>query len=173
MKLYFAGKIRQNCWRHAIVKGLRSANYENPFDWAPLPINDFHAKHTYAGPFFSSCDHGCSHGPATHGMEESGCSGVTVDNWEKRVVGECFVSILKADEVFVWIDSLDCFATLIEIGFAFRSNKRIRVGVDEKLDLAGSDKRNELWFLQTMATSFGRFDSARSAYVSFYSRERV
>lgn len=170
MKLYFAGKIRQNCWRHSIVEGLRNANYENPFDWQPLPIG---RRHTYVGPFFSSCDHGCSHGPATHGIEESGCSTVTVDDWAERVVVECLASVMKADEVFVWIDSLDCFATLIEVGFAFRCGTPIRVGVDQDLELGGSDKRNELWFLETLATSFGRFEDALSAYRAFYSRERV
>lgn len=149
LKFYLAGKISKNDWRHDLVDGLRDAYY--PWDanwkngWAVLPQSIL-GKHDYIGPFFLACDHGCFHGPAEHGVgafsggeraHEDAFPNVTkpldrflTQRWITRL---CELSIVQCDVMFVWLDSLDAFGTLVEIGMARSRGKRIWIGVDEKL----------------------------------------
>ena len=60
LRVYLAGKISKNDWRHQLIAGLRNHSWED----GPLTQSGF----TYVGPFFISCDHGGFHGPNTHGM---------------------------------------------------------------------------------------------------------
>src|SRR5262245_48320700 len=77
LTVYLAGKIRKNCWRHELVAGLREATSESsscpsgdpvslPDEW-PVLHRAVLGEHHYAGPYFQSCDHGCFHGPDSHG----------------------------------------------------------------------------------------------------------
>jgi hypothetical protein len=59
------------------------------------------------------------------------------------VVRRCLGQIYMADIVYAWVDSLDCYGTLMEIGFASALGKQVYVEVSAKLD--GS---NELWFMR-------------------------
>lgn len=176
LSVYLAGKIRMNCWRHEIsnLRGVEE-DFSSPFEWEAVgsSVNSFV---DITGPFFISCDHGCSHGPATHGLGEGGCGGSYGgrDPWAERVVGQCNSAIEKSDSVFVWIDSLDCYATLIECGYAKAKGKSILCAVDvkllEQISIRGS---HELWFLETMSERFGFFDSAKSAFIEFYPESKT
>lgn len=70
-KIYLAGKIWPNCWRHRIVSGLRSAivtgDGSTMHEW-PILEGAISGLHDYVGPFFVSCDHGCAHGLQSHGV---------------------------------------------------------------------------------------------------------
>jgi hypothetical protein len=79
--VYLAGKIRESCWRHRLVDGLREHS------WGDGPL--YQAGFVYQGPFFTSCDHVCSH-------QKSSQSAL----------------------IFCFIDSLDCHGTLVELGYA-------------------------------------------------------
>lgn len=168
VKVYFAGKIRHNCWRHSIFPAITQFE-EDDLQWPWVDIEGTHV--TYTGPYFSAmCGHGLCHGSATHGNEDWGRRGAA---WEGKVRETCLEAIDFSQEVFVWIDSLDCYATLIEVGYAFSRGKKIRVGVCGSLDLGGSDSRHELWFLENMANDFGRFPSALIAFRRFYEGAKV
>lgn len=84
MKIYLAGKINKNCWRHSIVTGLKNASSPLPAfvetepepghgqqldlpEW-PVLKNAIFGCHDYVGPYFRSCDHGCFHGDGRHGV---------------------------------------------------------------------------------------------------------
>lgn len=84
MKIYLAGKINKNCWRHSIVAGLGNASSPLPAfvegvsefghgtqldlpEW-PVLKNAIFGHHDYVGPYFRSCDHGCFHGDGRHGV---------------------------------------------------------------------------------------------------------
>lgn len=77
-KIYLAGKVSKRCWRHKIVRDLRSADWENAPLRSAVCVNG--EAFDYVGPFFVSCDHGCYHGDGTHG-----CLG---DNQVEEVEGE-------------------------------------------------------------------------------------
>lgn len=63
MNIYLAGKISKNCWRHELVPGLRNASDNTEkLEYAILD------RHTYVGPWFKACGHGCFHLPRSHGL---------------------------------------------------------------------------------------------------------
>lgn len=108
-RLYLAGKIGKNDWRHKLVPGLRGREWKD----GPIITPDF----KYVGPFFKSCDHGCNHGPNSHGATsdiESGESPYT----QADVFRNNNAAMDSADLIFVYINALDCFGTLVEIGRA-------------------------------------------------------
>lgn len=102
--------------------------------------------------------HGCSHGEDTHGVRyfvavegpdgeesfftHSGCIGGVV-------VEKCLAALRTADVVFAWIDSLDCYGTIAEIGFA--------IGIGIPVLVAGPRRFRDMWFLY-MASPFVRTD---------------
>ena len=73
----------------------------------------------YGGPFFVSCDHGCAHGRShangiNCGTEEPSYSRIFEVNRQR---------ILNADFMFAFINEIDCFGTLIELGIALQQPK--------------------------------------------------
>lgn len=136
--VYLAGKIAQNDWRGGIVKNLR-----NCFDNDDLDHNICHGisksifdLHTYTGPFFISCDHGCSHGPDTHGVANSCCS--DGNRTREQVVRACMQGIRGSTLMFAWIDCITCYGTLSEIGY-FSAARRITRGTDPFKDRTDSN----------------------------------
>lgn len=111
-RVYLAGKIAQNDWRHTIFD-LRGYE-ENPGRDLPR-AGEFQCT----GPFFLSCDHGCFHGNNTHGRISDNEEGSTPP---PQIVNKCLRWILQSDVVFVWLDRPDAYGTLTEIGFATGSH---------------------------------------------------
>ena len=71
----------------------------------------------------------------------------------QKAVNDRFNEIHMADFCFFWIDSLDCYGTLVEIGYSRAHGKRIVVYVSaeisEQLDeRSGCDLFNDLWFVR-------------------------
>lgn len=109
--VYLAGKISKNDWRHKLVPGLRGHSWE----LGPIATHDF----TYAGPFFQSCDHGCLHGPSTHGMGAGvGTCKEDITYSPTDIIRENDAALLSANLVFVYISATDCHGTMVEIGLA-------------------------------------------------------
>lgn len=138
LRIYLAGAIEKNCWRHRIVPGLRAAlSYlDSRLDRKTLPIG----RHTYVGPFFVRCDHGCAHGPTLHGAaagdEHSGC----VQGCDRDQVRRfCREQIDSADLVFAWIDRLHAYGTIWELGYAAAKKKDIVVRWPMSFDIS------EMW----------------------------
>lgn len=156
--VYLAGKIRQNGWREHIYR----CRYVNDFDPdEPNRTVDVNENLTITGPFFISCDHGCYHGDGSHGVgawegdpddpmfynhgvpsEWPGCGELGLQRID--VVFYCKEQIDAAEIVFAYIDCLDCFGTLAEIGYAHAKGKTIIIKF-------GSDYlKEDMWFIDKM-----------------------
>jgi hypothetical protein len=166
MKIYLAGKISHGDWRAALVSGALDINYApsgmEVFEgekalaleaWPVRPASIL-GRFDYTGPYLVSCDHGCYHGAATHGMglipgEDQahgwgkGCMGKYAE--ATQLVSLCLNAIDNSDIVFAWLDGGDAYGTLVELGYAYAEGKRIW--------LAASEFNQELWFAWEMASA--------------------
>jgi hypothetical protein len=124
MKIYLAGKVAKNDWRHRLVPDLRTANTDRWRFTRSLPMGD----NIYVGPFFVSCDHGCAHGANSHG------AGVTCQqDWhqggeqQEKVFWKCCLGIKASDLFIVWADEnfSTAYGTMAEIGMAYALKKPI------------------------------------------------
>jgi hypothetical protein len=156
--IYLAGKIYKNCWRHSIVKDLRS--YEPMIEQRIYQgIKD---KHTYTGPFFDSCDHGCAHtadAGYSHGQVSCNNEGKTT---RRSIKNHCLTAITDSDLVFAWIDSTTCYGTLFELGFA----RRIPVGLKIVIGVPrmGFIGIEDLWFIFESANIIVCADTPQEAF---------
>jgi len=133
---YLAGKIRKNDWRPCNK-------------WDP-DISDFDISErvndslTVTGPFFIPCDHGCYHGPESHGVgaTNGGCCGdyLTRDD----VFRICKSQIDRAEILFAFIDCINCFGTIAEIGYAHAKGKEIIIYFETE------HLKEEMWFVDKM-----------------------
>jgi hypothetical protein len=132
--VYFAGKIAKNDWRHPIVPELRNMQYDHgPFDAG---------AYIYNGPFFVACDHGCHHGPTTHGVlpASDGSYGPCFLPSEhaqperREVARRALEGVRKSQLVFAYINALDCVGTIMEIGIAVQMRKPVALCIDTRID---------------------------------------
>ncbi|PRP92441.1 hypothetical protein ENSA5_49040 [Enhygromyxa salina] len=149
-KVYLAGKISPNGWRHGVVDSLRGVVSGSCWTGDPPDVSTVkghgHTKngewpvlhgvvlgrHDYVGPYFVSCDHRCFHGPSTHGTSMA---------WDpSETYQRCIGAIEKSTVVFAWIESIDAYGTLYELGYARSLGKRIVVASPPSLDTS------DLWF---------------------------
>ena len=150
MKVYLAGKISKHDWRHGVVRDLRNADTYDFDDkgwysdngW-PILKNAIADGIHYTGPIPTACDHGCYHGENSHGMgvnQEYDCYGNERGISEKRaeVFLKCWHAIGQSDVFIAWIDTNDCYGTLVEIGMARTQGKFVAVGGNKIFD--------DMWF---------------------------
>jgi hypothetical protein len=141
--VYLAGKIRKHCWRHRLVSGLRDHTWSD----GVLQQEGF----VYLGPFFVGCDHGCFHNKNSHGAVairgNNLCPGRDInsefDGVHQEVTNLCMAAVKKADILFCYIDSLDCFGTLVEVGFAIAHNVPVIIAFAPSV---ASPVDNDFWF---------------------------
>ncbi len=138
IRLYLAGKIGKNDWRHNLIAGLR----EHEWSKGPIVAPDY----IYVGPFFKSCDHGCNHGPNSHGAAERHLSGESTYS-QLDVVRNNNEALDSADLVFVYITTGDCYGTLLEIGRATGQLLRPRVVIAFAPDILVDD----FWYASVQA----------------------
>ena len=160
-KVYLAGKIGQNDWRHTIFKDLRNVDLEN--NYYNMDSVD---GCLYCGPFFISCDHGCYHGEGTHGLgvDTNNCGSCTA-NKPYEVVEKCEKWISEADIIFSWLDSSTAYGTLVEIGMARGMEKPIFLVCDQEL----KDMKfiQDIWFACTAVTQFTYASCEKDAWKLF------
>lgn len=180
--IYLAGKIGPNDWRHKVVPGLRAVDWDSrTTDWPVLKHAiggnaawDWRSRTTsggildYTGPFFISDDHGCGHGPCTHGASGDGdqdcCNYVLTDERRKQIRRLCFRAIARSDLIFAWINDLTGYGTLTELGYAAGLGKRIAIASPTPPDFSptewphagydphyGDGPLAELWFAFSLA----------------------
>lgn len=156
-KVYLAGKIDKNDWRHSIVPDLRGANRGG--------VLICKEGLYYVGPFFTSCDHGCFHGESQHGrgISKNVCSPEEIYTRE-QVFRECRDGIVAADYVFVWLESSDAFGTLVELGIAHELKKPIFLAFSENI----ADRVRDFWFAETASTWSGVYEKVEDAWIDFY-----
>ena len=155
MKIYLAGKIAKNDWRHEIVKDLRGESADlgsiimegKTLQYWPVLLNAIYQEHDYVGPFFLGDDHGCGHGHNSHGNAVSQyetCIGQYEGKPSKKlIVSFCQKAISQADLIYVWLDCLDAYGTLVELGYA--------VGLGKKVIIAKPEYLHDLWFAHLFA----------------------
>lgn len=186
-KIYFAGKVQKDGWRQRLF-GARVMSDGDQFYGVGNGVI------SYGGPFALSCDHGCYH-YGMHALVAPACGSVgsigpmdqefelgehytdrlTIprgqDNQlslnKKQAVDFCFKCISRCQAVVAYIDSLDCYGTLIELGYATAHRLPIYLYISEKLldDVPSLKKsiinkdvslqgmaKDELWFLKNLPT---------------------
>lgn len=160
MKIYLAGKVGKNCWRHAVVQGQGvsigddeaccGAAGDTPLPQWPILRRAIFGKHDYVGPYFITCDHGCFHGRDSHGSVAEFGHGVRMelkDDLRRNSVRQrCLEVIHNADLVFAWIYNKTCYGTLAELGFAKALGKQIVVAMPRDFN------PNDLWFAAGLGT---------------------
>ena len=151
--IYIAGKIEQNCFRHDLVHGLRES-----LDGASIETERF----IYTGPFFYGCDHGCCHGPSTHGRGSGGC---TVTTGRLDTYLRCLKGIQRADLLIAYITSNTCYGTLFELGIAQQAGKIIVMVYSPEMAV----QRDDLWFSE-MSASEVHLDVSREALTKLLHR---
>lgn len=130
-KIYFAGKIGKNDWRHSLVPSLRGRR------WKDGTIDTAHF--VYTGPFFVSCDHGCNHVANSHGAAAGYFSGESPYT-QHLVISNNNASLEQADLVLAYITAVDCYGTLIEIGSALRAGQQVVIA------FAPGIPYNDFWY---------------------------
>lgn len=155
IRVYFAGKVRKNCWRHELVPNLGGVHHgccgedhvEGDGLWRAVETNI--KRCCTVGPFFVADDHGCYHGDGQHGwlgrwdLSENThevltdahgeeyiasvyCATGSVNDSRFRVVREkCLHAVDQADFIFAWIEEDNCHGTLCELGYAYANSKPI------------------------------------------------
>jgi hypothetical protein len=151
INIYFAGKVMPAKdwslgfsfdWRSEIL-GIDVGEYR-PIKQVGkyYPIDKYFG---YAGPFFSPCGEHFS-GDGFHGMNDwdyvvttggvavPGCPELLpifeLDDYVKKsTFNRCKANIKTADWIFCWINSMDCYGTLVELGMAEAYGKKIFIGI--------------------------------------------
>ncbi|SCM82360.1 hypothetical protein KL86SPO_50131 [uncultured Sporomusa sp.] len=162
INIYFAGKVvPAKDWRFGFSSDWRSEILgKDVGKYRPIkqvgkyyPIDKYFS---YAGPYFSPCGEHFS-GGGFHGMNDwdyvvttGGVAGPEcpeqlpifelADHVKKSTFSRCKSNIKSADWIFCWINSMDCFGTLVELGMAKAYDKKIFIGIDSKIN------SRELWF---------------------------
>lgn len=132
---YAVGKIAKNGWREQFVPSCEMPNnWTEYLDAKPIAT---HFDFTYAGPFFTRCDHGCAHlPPGSHAT--TNCS-----DWEfkpARVFRRSEGQIQRVGFLLVWAgiayDALEtAYGSLVEIGIAHASRIPILIAHHPQADL--------------------------------------
>ena len=143
LKIYLAGKIRKNCWRHKLVSKLR----EKSWDSSPVDCGGW----LYTGPFFSACDHGCYHTPSGHGsinLNANLCDAINSSMTRADIHNQCLVAITRCDILLAYIDEHECYGTVAEIQIALCQGKRVVVAFSPEV---ANPLHNEFWFVTHLA----------------------
>jgi hypothetical protein len=168
---YLCGKIEKDDWRHQLV------NYElrdEPYPLfayrrgAPIIQDGLGKGLHYGGPFFIGCDHGCYHGPNSHGVsansehfcieefDEGPQISPPFKEFSTEVTKNCLTSIAHASIIFAWIDDLSAYGSLAELGYARALKKPIWLAWPKPLP--------DLWFIWEMASVTIIAQTASSAF---------
>lgn len=164
-RIYLAGKITNNSWRSAIsvsretprINGYMRIDCEDITDYI---ASDYYYdgeyetnKYIITGPHALSCDHGCFHFRAHHGAASKDGGNIECEDkviTTADVLSACTHQIDKSDYIFAYIDSLDAYGTLTEIGYAYNCRKRCE---DKHIFILFKNQKiaNQLWFAKEMA----------------------
>ena len=126
--IYLAGKISKNGWRHGIVPDLRSAwsgvchDCADPEEISPIRFQLADTVLDYVGPYFAGCDHGCFHGPQSHGSIDEEKPVITPAGYGRarlRTFKLCLSWLRQAHVVFAHLESGDAQGSMFELGWAY------------------------------------------------------
>jgi hypothetical protein len=165
-RLYLAGKISKNCWRHALVPNLRGTLdgydlYDNhrgdlgaALRAAPL-LPSSNGRWRFAGPYFAADDHGCGHFTTSHGLGY-GCINYGAAPPRQVIAAACLQWIDRSDGLLVnALEPLDQrHGTLVEMGYALARKLPVWVvvGPDRHRDWMLRKQVPSDWFAWSAAT---------------------
>ena len=175
IKVYYAGKIDKNDWRHELY-GLRNASgdiHAFLYDHGDMIVSanmvtvDHLFTHydfiEYCGPFFIGCDHGCGHGENSHGqgVGEAGClPRENVAQTRQKAFNNCLEWINESDVIFAYIDDVTAYGTLVELGYAAAKGKDIFIAYNLK-------NPSDFWFSSETAQKIVYVDNIHKAHNIF------
>lgn len=143
--IYLAGKISPDGWRSRIVTNLGEFQESNRFpkwsldkDCISVVRDGIEYLFDYCGPYFDSGKHGENDCPHSH----SSADGEHGSFDREMTFIRCEEAIARCDIFIAWIDSLDAFGTLVEIGMAHALGKEVVIAFDPNLH----DAPQHLWF---------------------------
>ena len=169
VQIYFAGKIGKNDWRHSIVPNLRNAwggwccNEADPRRIEPIRFSVASAVFDYVGPYFVGCDHGCFHGPQSHGTLDSDLRSDPYSKHRRMAFELCLSWLRRSAVVFAHVDSGDAQGTFFELGWV---HGRLPVF----LNFATESLAAECWFPGLGACCVSINPDARAAFLNFLPR---
>lgn len=167
---YLAGKITGTHWRDEIVPEWSEENHSSTYSqafceydwdktWSVVPnavavLNGIRLH--YAGPWWRDVmgGHGVSHDSSSphgyssnlelyeHDGELFAPSEEEIDSRREEVGRAIATAICSSDLFFAWIDSADCYGTLVEIGYAKALGKVVVVATSSDLPASIAD---EMW----------------------------
>lgn len=167
IKVYGAGRISTYAvadWRREVfpdLEGLDDAWFRtNQIAPKQLPVE---GRLEYQGPFYvnCTCGHRCRPDPGTHGSARA-CSSVSVTR--RRIVELCREWIRRSDVVFVWLDDVEAYGTLAEVGYAAALGKPVWLA---EPTIPSMEQEDELWFVRSMATVTLRAPDPLAAFEIF------
>lgn len=176
-KVYFAGKISANCWRHDICRMQERGpdDYLSGLDPAVRPsslrgaIRSFHlnGEIVYNGPFLGGRNHGYPHSRGSHSRKPD-CfqKGPRKYANPSRVVSDCLDQVIDSDAVFAWADQdfSSAYGTIAVISYAAARNIPVYLA-----DLECEENLSNLmgaWFPLRLCNRLGTFDSVESAWAN-------
>lgn len=136
VKLYIAGKISRENFRELIIPRLSSHQWGDP--------NIQTESYEYLGPYTVNCKHGCFSGNGTH--ESVGSDG-SIELSQKDVIYANMRALESADLVFAYINTTDCYGTLMEIGWAIAREIYVVLMLSPDVPV------HELWFIAGQVNS--------------------
>lgn len=152
--VFFLGKISYAPWRDLIIPDWSQSMNEWEKETYCLTPSGFPLK--YTGPFWTNTTtiYNYNNEPWLGRLSKPECH---------SLVKKICKGMLDADLIFTWIDSLDCFGTLVELGYAKAFNKTIAVYVPEGFDAS------QLWLGISTANIFGQAANAKDAWYHLFS----
>lgn len=169
LKIYLAGRIESDDWRHSILyvpKLHRELNCDESWKIAYRAIFD---KYHYTGCYYESADH------STYDHVGDG-----LDDSHRYIASQCKIAISKSDLIFAYIRSAECYGTLVELGYANALNKKIVLCINYDIDgtfkvpwFVNNEtgemiyKQDDLWFVQQFADKVILSDNPKQALYDY------
>lgn len=173
MKVYFAGKVTKNGWRQDIL----DLRYEMTYalDYEDRSLEDLiqngielHNDLIYNGPYVFGCDHGCFHGDGNHGLGakiEYECGGNRPLS-KDQIFKLCKTLIANSDAIFCYVDQMDAYGTVFELGYAHALNIPIYLYYSDELKVR---EIRDLWFVGESAVVQEQVECANEGFIHFMS----
>ena len=140
-KIYFAGKV--------VYHGDPDHIYVHCCSWPDITERVYEDRNAYItmGPIVLGDDHGCCHGPATHGCgidccENNEATKSDILQWCLKQIDECDVVVVTYNK------ETNCFGTMNEVGYAYAKKKVILIDTTK---LPDNNMKRDLWFAIQMS----------------------
>lgn len=171
-KVYLVGKIANDSWRSDLVKDnktLGNLDYVGPY-YTPLHLHE--GNHGEKQQVYCGHDNYDIHNHVLYEDYDYSRQCWIKDNSD-NVFNRCLSQIREADFIFAWIDTVDCYGSMFELGYAHAKNKIIVGGFGNWLmpeNYASSHpddvkQKSDFWFLQKSFNNFGYYPDVVTAFL--------